>query len=835
MTEKPLYNSKILLPFLKLLRAKYRYVDPDEALSYAGIKPYEVTDSGHWFTQTQVDLFVERLVQLTGNAAIAREGGRYAASGESMGVIGKYVLGLIGPAHAFFSINKSTSNFTRSSSYQSRRIAANKVEITVTPVDGIEERPYQCENRVGFFEAVLMIFDYDIPAIEHPECMFRGGASCRYIVSWKKNLPTRVREARNCLTLALFGAAAALAPFYPMQAVSFGLPFLAFFSLAGSVIADHFEKNELHAALSNLKESSDELIDQAALNYNNALMVNEVGQAVSKQTDKDEVLENIIKALENRLGYDRGLILLADADRTLLRFRIGYGYSEQQLGLLKETSFNLANPDSKGVFVTCFRDQKPLLINDFSEVSACHSNRSVLFAEQLGAQSFICCAIVCEGESLGILAVDNVRTKKALVASDMSLLMGVAPMIGMSIRNAIYIDRERRRAEQMRQSQKMEAIGELAGGVAHDFNNLLTAIIGFTTLAQLVTEKHSPTFPYLEEVLVASERAAHLTRGLLAFGRRQAVNPQPAELNGIVGQMEKLLRRLISEEIELKISLEPSELIVMTDSGQIDQILLNLATNARDAMDNAGVLTIETGREQISARFVERRGIGAVGSYATLVVRDTGKGMDEATRAHIFEPFFTTKEAGKGTGLGLAIVYGIVKQQCGFIDIQSAPGAGTSFIIYLPRLQDQAVAVQRDEPGEPCYAGTETILVVEDSPEVRKLTREVLQKHGYRVIEAVDGQDGLEKFLAHREEIKLVIMDVVMPKMNGKEAFAAIAETKPDLKVLFTSGYTPDDVNKKGIRFDKDNFLSKPAAPQTLLKMVRELLSQLPPPPAGAP
>jgi CheY-like chemotaxis protein len=266
--------------------------------------------------------------------------------------------------------------------------------------------------------------------------------------------------------------------------------------------------------------------------------------------------------------------------------------------------------------------------------------------------------------------------------------------------------------------------------------------------------------------------------------------------------------------------------MIMTDAGQIDQVLMNLATNARDAMENAGTLTIETGMVEIDADFVETFGFGAAGPYAKLTVRDSGKGMDEATRAHIFEPFFTTKPAGKGTGLGLSIVYGIVKQHGGFIDIQSQPGAGAGFIIYLPLLQGETAPVARAQAGEVSYTGSGTILVVEDSPEVRRLTAEVLLQHGYRVIEAVDGQDALERFLAHQDEVKLVIMDVVMPKMNGKEAFAAIVKTKPGLKVLFTSGYTPDDVNMKGIRFDKDNFISKPAAPLALLKRVQELLSQ---------
>ena len=829
MTNTPLYNSKILLTYVSLLKAKYAHIDPDEVLGHAGIKSYEVCDGGQWFTQSQVDLFAEKLVQLTGNPGIAREGGRHAASMKPLGVIGKILLGLVGPANAFFAIGKATS-LTRSSSYQSRRISANKVEITVTPAPGVRERPHQCENRIGFFEAMLMIFNYAIPTIEHPECIFRGDGCCRYIVSWEKSAVVRVRTARNLLALALFGTGASLVRLHPVEVFAIGVPLLATTLLAGSVIALYLEKNELHAALSTLRESTDELLDQATLNYNNALMVNEVGQAISKQADEDEVLKNIIKTVENRLGYDRGLILLADPDGKRLSFRIGFGYSEAHTRVLHETSFNLANPASEGVFVTCFKEQKPFLVNDFSEISASHSANSVQFAESIGAKSFICCAIVCEGLSLGILAVDNTWSKRTLVASDMRLLMGVAPVIGMSIRNATYIDRERRREGQMRQSQKMEAVGELAGGVAHDFNNLLTAIIGFTTLAQLTTDQQSESYPYLEEVLVASQRAVHLTQGLLAFGRRQAVNPQPADLNGIVGQMEKLLRRLISEEIDLRFSLYPEPLVIMTDSGQIDQILLNLSTNARDAMENAGILTIETGIEEIDADFVERTGIGNVGTHAKLLVSDTGKGIDEATRAQIFDPFFTTKELGKGTGLGLAIVYGIVNQHGGFIDILSRPGQGASFAIYLPLLEQDAVSLQRPKTPRLFHAGTETILVVEDAPEVRKLTAEVLQQHGYRVIQAVDGQDGLEKFLAHQEEIKLVIMDVVMPKMNGKEAFAAIARIKPELKVLFTSGYTPDDVNRKGIHFDKDNFISKPAAPPALLKMVRELLPEIPAP-----
>jgi signal transduction histidine kinase/CheY-like chemotaxis protein len=825
MTDRLLYNSKILSAFVKLAQKKYPQADLRAVFRGSGIEPHQVDDEGHWFSQGQVNLFFERLVQATGQPGIAREAGQYAASADSLGNLKKYLIGLIGPANVFNSIGKPSSNLTRSSSYAARKIASNKVEITVTPAAGVRESHFQCENRLGFFEAVLTIFDCSTPVIEHPECLFQGDPVCRYLVSWKETLPIRIRAFRNRFALGALAVCALAAFPYPREAGTVLVPLGAFLLLAISHLADYLEKRDLHTALASLRESTDELLDQTGVNYNNALMVNEVGQAISKQTGIDEVLENVVRALENRLSYDRGLILLANPEKTTLGFRIGFGYTKDQLALLRETSFNLSNPASRGVFVTCFRDQKPVLINDFSEVSEIHSSHSQLFAEQIGAQSFLCCAIVCEGEALGILAFDNLNTKKPLVQSDLSLLSGIAPVIGMSIRNAIYIERERHRSEQMRQSQRMEAVGQLAGGIAHDFNNLLTAIMGFTTLALLDLGREAPASQYLDEVLVASERATHLTKGLLSFSRKQPVNLQPLELNGSVARIEKLLRRLISEEIELVLRFSGAPLPVIADAGQLDQIIMNLATNARDAMEHSGVLTIETSRQTVGADFLADHGCSQPGPYARLSVSDTGKGMDPATKARIFEPFFTTKEVGKGTGLGLAIVYGIVKQHDGFLDIQSSPGRGTSFSIYLPLPEGASLpdAIQPEATAPPRGAGT--VLVVEDAPEVRRLTRQVLENSGYRVIEAKDGSDALEKFRAHQDEVKLVIMDVVMPKMNGKEAFAEIARLRPATKVLFTSGYTPSDVHRKGVHFDRDNFIGKPCLPQALLKMVSDLLA----------
>jgi PAS domain S-box-containing protein len=387
------------------------------------------------------------------------------------------------------------------------------------------------------------------------------------------------------------------------------------------------------------------------------------------------------------------------------------------------------------------------------------------------------------------------------------------------------ISKRKNLESQLFHSQKMEAIGQLAGGIAHDFNNLLCAIIGFASLAEMKMGKEDPALSYLEHILAAADRATHLTQGLLAFSRRQIINPQPVDLNGIVSNVEKLLSRLITEEIELKVSLADRNLIVMADASQIDQVLMNLATNARDAMPGGGVLSVETSLVELTGGYLLTHRYCAAGRYALLAVSDSGVGMEGATRERIFEPFFTTKEVGKGTGLGLAIIYGIVKQHNGYINVYSEQGEGSTFKVYLPLVEEETASGQMHEAPKAVLDGTETVLVVEDNPDVRDLTTSLLEAYGYRVIEALDGRDGVEKFALHQDEVKLVIMDVIMPKLNGKEAFAEMRRLRPGVKVLFTSGYTPDIVHKKGILLDGSNFVAKPAPPQLLLKKIRDILA----------
>jgi HD-GYP domain-containing protein (c-di-GMP phosphodiesterase class II) len=438
--NRTLYNSRIIDTYIKLIKRKYSYINVGELLSYAKIEPYQVEDEGHWFTQEQADLFYERLVKLTGNKDIAREAGKYAASAEAIGAMRHYILGLVGPAKVYEMIGKAASNFTKSSIYESKRIGSNKVEITVTPAEGVNEKPFQCENRMGYWEAVTTIFNYKLPKIEHQECLFKGGKVCRYIVSWQELRSAFWKKVRNYATFFL---SAICLGFYPMSSgvpLLVILPFSVFVILLLTLYSGNIEKRELNAAIDNLRGSTDKLLESINLNYNNTLLANEIGQAISKQTDIDNILRNVVQVLQKRLDYDRGVVFLANKDKTRLHFRRGFGYIDEQFSILKNASFHLDKPESRGVFIVSFREQKPFLINDIDEIRGDLSPRSLEFVKKLGSKSFICCPIVYEDKSLGILAVDNIKTKRPLVQSDINLLMGIAPEIGISIHNAMALE-----------------------------------------------------------------------------------------------------------------------------------------------------------------------------------------------------------------------------------------------------------------------------------------------------------------------------------------------------------------------------------------------------------
>jgi len=377
---------------------------------------------------------------------------------------------------------------------------------------------------------------------------------------------------------------------------------------------------------------------------------------------------------------------------------------------------------------------------------------------------------------------------------------------------------------QLRQAQKMEAVGQLAGGVAHDFNNLLFVVNGRADLALRRLKPGDPLREQLEIIRGAGERAAALTRQLLAFSRRQVLQPKVLDLNGIVANLSKMLHRLIREDIALTTALDPALKPTKADPGQVEQVLMNLVVNARDAMPKGGKLVIGTANVELDETFCRLHDGARPGHYVALSATDTGSGMDAAVKTRIFEPFFTTKKQGEGTGLGLATVYGIVKQSGGYIEVESEVGKGTTFRIYLPRAEESAQAERAAAPVPETRRAKETILLAEDLDAVRDVVRELLEAQGYKVLAARQGVEALAFAEQHKGPLQLLLTDVVMPEMSGPELAQRLCRLRPEMKVLFMSGYTDQSIADEGALGSGSNYIQKPVSAEELARKLRELL-----------
>jgi len=409
-----------------------------------------------------------------------------------------------------------------------------------------------------------------------------------------------------------------------------------------------------------------------------------------------------------------------------------------------------------------------------------------------------------------------------------TVLLASMKLYGKKILQATVRDiTEHKKLEtQLLQAQKMEAIGKLAGGVAHDFNNILTTIIGNAELALMDVIKDESLRTGIEEIKKAGKRAASLTRQLLAFSRKQIIQPKILNINELLTDIEKMLGRLIGEDIELLTIPEPALWQVKIDPGQIEQVIINLAVNARDAMPKGGKLTIETDNADLNENYFREHGIEGEksGHYVVLAVSDTGSGMDKKTQEHIFEPFFTTKEVGKGTGMGLSTIYGIIKQNNGFVWVYSEPGQGATFKVYLPEVKKDADLEKKEQTHVDDLSGSETVLIVEDNDSLRNFAQKILHIYGYRTLNAENGEDALMVCKEHDGRIDLMITDVVMPKIGGREAAKRLQPLYPQMKVIYMSGYTDNAIVHHGVLEPGLNFLEKPFTPEGLARKVREVL-----------
>ncbi len=441
-----LYNSRTLQIYLRLLRHSYPHIDTAQFLKKTGLEPYQVNDPGHWLSQDETDQFYHVLVEETGNPDIAREAGHFAASPDGLGLMENLFLGFLGPAKAYSAAGKIARSLTRSSVYTTKELSPNRVEITVDFLPGIEERPYQCQSRIGYLESVPLHFAGTLPQVEHSECIFEGGHCCRYLVSWRMPKNVWLARTRNFLTFVFLAALVPLLTVSPLWTLQTFLPGCISLLAIMSFLLEKQDKQSLTQSLAQLRDSTERLDEQIKKNYDTAKITSELGRVLNQRNTRKDVLDKVVQTLDSRLEFPRGFILALDENHNRLNYQTSYGFEPSQISLFEKMSFETGNTgaENDNVFVRCVTGQDPIFLPDPQSIKEQMSGRSYFLARRLGFESLICVPIFCEGEAVGILGVESQGSEKPLRQSDLSLLMGIAPIIGVSLRNADFIEARER-------------------------------------------------------------------------------------------------------------------------------------------------------------------------------------------------------------------------------------------------------------------------------------------------------------------------------------------------------------------------------------------------------
>src|ERR1051326_6584482 len=589
---------------------------------------------------------------------------------------------------------------------------------------------------------------------------------------------------------------------------------LEFLAAVGNQIALAIERKRAEQAVfeANFKALSDyeELVERIAA----------LGQTLGTARELSLIFRALRDFAVASVPCDGMMISLYDRDRSIRK--AAYCWADNQ-------EFDPANllemPVKDGLTGRAIRNGVVIIENDFQpEIRRVKPPPVRQSDDHHIPRSALSAPMAVMGRIVGCVEIQSYRLGAYHEEHATAMRMG-ANLAANAIENVVLMEREQEKEQQLRQVQKMESIGTLAGGIAHDFNNLMTAVTGYSDLA-LRSVSDDCLRTRIEEIKKAGERAASLTRQLLAFSRKQMLQPKVLDLNLVVKGTAKMLTRVLGEDIDLRLQLDESLGQIKADPGQIEQVILNLSVNARDAMPRGGALTIKTENLRLNGRLTQSHLVIEPGDYVMMCVADTGCGMDDETKTYIFEPFFTTKEVGKGTGLGLATVYGIVKQSGGHILVYSEVDQGTTFRIYLPRVDETTAETEQEIKTQPAARGQETILLVEDEEIVRNLAREILQTYGYSVLTAANGHEGLRVGLEFEGPIDLMITDVVMPVMGGRDMAEKLKGARPDLRVLFMSGFTDDAILHHGAVDESVFFLQKPFSPEALARTTRDILDQ---------
>jgi PAS domain S-box-containing protein len=953
-----LYHIRIIKTYLEYLEKYYPELDIDAIISYAGLTRSEIDDDGYWFTQEQADRFHEIVDQQTGHINIARKSGQYSAISASLGLFRQYIFGLMKPSMAYELLGKIGSKLSRGTSITIKKIGSNKVEAVCELNPGVDEKPYQCQNRIGTMEAVTVSLTGEYAKVDHPECIHEGASCCRYIISWHEPLSTIIKRIRSYIIL--FGVIACFVgvfSFSPSQLV-FSVLTIATCILSLSWYVLFMEKKSLIEEIQDQGQAAEQLIAESDKRYNDAELVQKIGHAMSTVTDIDDLLKTVMSDIEKYLDYDRGLVLLSNQDKSRLIFRAGYGYTSDQKKYFQENQLHLDNPVSKGPFVLAFKNQTPYLINDIEDISHELSQRSRDLAALTGTNSFICVPIIYENESMGVLSVVNIETKIPPKQSDVNLLMGIAPQIAISINNARFFERlqtseekyrvlvesansiilrfdtsgnitfantfaqdfygysqtdligqnalgliipekdtrerdlsfefsrflrnpedyknlenenirrngekvwvswsnkaiydkegklseilcvgndltDRKRAEydkkrlemQLQRSQKMEAIGTLAGGVAHDLNNILSGIVSYPEILLMEVPDGSPMKKSLEVIKRSGEKAAAIVQDLLTLARRGVNVSNVLNLNSIVEEYFKSpeYAKLVQyhQEVQFDFELDNDLLNILGSGVHLSKTLMNLISNAAEAMPNGGTISVSTKNKYVDNPIQGFDTIGG-GEYVVLSIQDSGIGISPEDVKRIFEPFYSKKVMGRsGTGLGMAVIWSTVKDHRGYIDVHTELGEGTRFDLYFP-ITRMEIKAHDTRQSIQSYKGTEKILVVDDVLDQRDIARQFLQKLGYRVDVVCSGEEAVEYM--KKQKADLLILDMIMdPGMDGFETYEKILDIRKGQKAIIVSGYSESDRVKGALGLGAGAYIKKPYVLNDIARAVRTELDR---------